>query len=113
MKKYAYLGTDESGEYGCVLLSLLSYDQLIPEELETSDFIHAPSNWGGRDKVSRIVDNEGVEFSGRAISVPDGLMFTGEDGDNGFTSWWRFKVTDIKEVIITNEWYASRYNVYR
>ena len=113
MKKYAYLGTDESGEYGCILFSLFSFDQLIPDELEPSDFIHAPSNWGGRDLISRIVEEEGVEFTGREIYVPDSLVFTGDDGDMFRPDHWRFNVYHIKEIKITNEWYASRYNVYR
>ena len=87
-EKYAHLGTDKRTKYGhayekygCILVSLLNFDQLIPEELETSDFIHASSNWGGRDEVSRTLGRYKARCAGRSIALKNPLIFSGIDYD--------------------------------
>ncbi len=111
MKKHAYLGTDKNGEYGCILVSLLSFDQLIPEELEASDFIHASSNWGGRDKVSRTLGRYIARCTGRSISLEKPLIISGIDYDTFGSTGWDFEVYSLSEVIVEDSRAIERYNI--
>lgn len=119
MKKYAYLGTDKQTKfgcvsqekYGCILLSLLSFDQLIPEELEASDFIHASSNWGGRDKVSETLRSYKARCTGRSISLEKPLIISGIDYDTFGSTRWDFEVYSLSEVIVEDSREIERYNI--
>lgn len=120
MKKYAYLGTDKRTKYGhvyekygCILVSLLSFDQLIPEELEASDFIHASSNWGGRDEVSRTLERYKARCTGRSIALKNPLIFSGIDYDTFSRTDWDFEVYNLSEVIVEDSRAIERYNIYR
>jgi hypothetical protein len=111
MKKHAYLGTNKNGEYGCILVSLLSFDQLIPEELEASDFIHASSNWGGRDKVSETLRSYKARCTGRSISLENPLIISGIDYDTFSSTEWDFEVYSLSEAIVEDSRAIERYNI--
>lgn len=98
MKKYMMLGVNSNNNKCCELTCLLPFSSLIPSELETSDFIHNATNWGGCDKVERTLDILRMKPTGNKYILVDPIRFHGSDYDCGMSNPWCFKVDEIWEL---------------
>lgn len=96
MKKYVMLGVN--GNCCCELFSLLSFNNLIPDEIEASDFIHDATNWCGRDDINRTLGIICMKQTGRKIILDNPIVFRGRDGDWGREYPWEFEVKEIHEL---------------
>lgn len=96
MKKYVMLGVN--GNYCCELLSLFSFENLIPSELEASDFIHGATNWCGQDDINRTLEIIKMKQTGRKIILDNPIVFRGSDEDWGREYPWEFEVKEIHEL---------------
>lgn len=97
MKKHIMLGDDSKGNC-CILECLLPFDQLIPDEIESSDFKHDATNWGGCDDMKRTLSIKHLTLTGRVIHLNNPIWFCGTDTDMGHSYNWYFNVIDIYEV---------------
>ena len=98
MKKYTYLGVN--GNDCCILTSLLPFDMLDEGSIEESDFASVrATDWGGSDSISRTVELENLTLTGKKIILKEPIIFRGCDYDMGHTYGWKFKVTEIHEVV--------------
>lgn len=97
MKKHVMLGV--TGNQCCLLISLLSFSSLTPEEVEASDFIHDSTNWCGCDSIERTLKLKKLVATGNKITLPHHITFHGYDEDWGHTYPWEFRVNEIHEVV--------------
>lgn len=98
MKKHIMLGCNKKSGRCCILKCLLPFEQLVPNELESSDFEHDATNWCGNDDINRTLSIEHLKLTGRFIPLSNSIRFRGCDYDMGHTYPWTFDVTDIYEV---------------
>ena len=120
MKKYKFLGLNTADNKCCVLSCMIPFDDLVPDELEASDFSHSTTGWCGRDKIERTLKLEGLQFTGKKILLKEPLAFFGEDHDSGFRYGWTFFVDAIAETVDAPEepsekshWYDIAVNTGR
>lgn len=98
MKRYRTLGVYSPGNTCCILSCLLPFDELDPDNLESSDFRHSSTNWCGCDSVDRTLAVEHLSLTGREIKLKKPLHFYGEDHDCGHIYPWSMSIDTIKEV---------------
>lgn len=98
MKKYLMLGVNSNNSKCCKLSCLLPFDSLVLDELETSDFVHDATNWGGCDMINRTIGIIKMNPTGRKHLLAKPLRFHGSDYDCGTTSPWSFAVDEIWEL---------------
>lgn len=98
MTKHLYLGV-QNGR-ACILKSLADFETLSANvsAIESTDFTHDATNWGGCDAVERTCRIEGVSPTGRTIDLIHPLTFYGTDYDMGHEQRWVFMVDTIFEV---------------
>ena len=96
MKKYVMIGVNDN--YCCELFSLRSFDNLISDEIEASDFIHDATDWGGQDSIDRTLKIIGMKQTGRKIILDNPIVFRGRDEDWGREYPWEFEVKEIHEL---------------
>ena len=98
MTKHTYLGV--RGSAACILRSLVDFDTLNTHasEIESSDFVHDATNWGGSDTVERTCKLSGFKPTGRNIRLNTPIVFSGTDYDMGHEYGWTFQVDTICEV---------------
>lgn len=98
MKKSVMLGVNSRTNHCCKLSCLISFDNLIPTELETDDFIHDASGWGGQDEINRTLMFIKMKRTGKKLILDTPLEFRGADYDWGQRYPWRFVVDEIHEL---------------
>ncbi len=96
MKKHIMLGVN--GNNCCLLSCLLGYNQLDFENLDTSDFCHTSTNWGGCDTLERTFEVKKMHLTGNCTKLEKPLVFRGCDYDWGRSYRWEFAVNEIYEV---------------
>ena len=99
MKKSIMLGVNSKTNYCCKLFCLMSFDQLVPEELEASDFVHDATNWNGQDEINRTLGFLNMKQTGKKIILKKPLEFAGVYFDCGHEYSWRFAVDEIHELV--------------
>lgn len=99
MKKHTMLGVNSNTQSCCKLTCLVSFDNLIPEELEENDFVHEATNWNGQDDIDRTLGILNMKQTGKKIVLSKPLQFTGVDHDMGHIYSWRFVVDEIHELV--------------
>lgn len=98
MKKYMMLGVNSNNNKCCELTCLLPFSSLIPSELETSDFIHNATNWGGCDFLERTLEHIRMRPTGQKYILVEPIRFYGSDYNHGVSCPWHFKVDEIWEL---------------
>ena len=96
MKKHIMLGVN--GDNCCELKCIIPFDQLVPHELEASDFSHSATNWCGNDDIARTLGILGMKQTGRKIILKKPIVFHGNDHDCGHVYSWSFAVKEIHEL---------------
>lgn len=103
MKKHVMLGVYSPGNTCCVLICLLPFDKLEPDDLEPSDFRHYSTNWCGCDSIERTLELRHLSLTGREFKLKKPLQFHGEDHDCGHVYPWTMLVDTIKEVQVDED----------
>lgn len=98
MKKYVMLGVNSETNRCCKLSCLLSFDNLIPSEIEARDFVHDATNWGGQDEIERTLGFIKMKQTGKKIVLNKKITFSGTDYDMGHEYSWWFYVDEIHEL---------------
>ena len=96
MKKYMMLGVN--GLRCCILSCLIPFNNLIPDEIEASDFNHRSTNWCGYDYIGRTLDMIEMKQTGNVIVLDNPIVFQGQDYDWGHSYEWLFTVNEIHEL---------------
>jgi len=96
MKKHTMLGVNKNE--CCILTCLIPFNNLAPNEIEASDFVHRSTNWNGRDKIERTLDVVQMKQTGNVIVLDSPIVFRGADKDWGHTYRWSFEVNEIHEL---------------
>ena len=99
MKKHVMLGVNSKTNQCCELHCLLSFDKLIDQQLEASDFKHSATNWCGCDSITRTLSFSNMNQTGRKIVLDDNIVFSGSDFDMGHEYPWKFEIDEIHELI--------------
>lgn len=108
MTKYTMLGVNAVSLKCCLLSCLIPFDKLDVKNLETSDFKHDCTDWGGCDTIPRTLSTKGLKQTGSAIKLENPLSFSGTDSDMGCEHQWTFNIDEIRELEpITNN-YAEK-----
>lgn len=99
MKKYKYLGINNTTNTCCLLTCLLPFDMLEFDNLETDDFHHDTTGLYGRDTISRTLSIKNIKKTGRTANLKEPLIFSGVDyNNNNRENYWTFEVNEIHEV---------------
>lgn len=98
MKKNIMLGVNSKNNHCCKLYCLLSFQNLIPSEIEASDFTHSCTNWCGNDEIPRTLALINMSQTGNKIVLDKPIVFRGTDYDWGREYPWTFKVDEIHEL---------------
>lgn len=98
MKKHTMLGVDLDRKKCCVLKCLLSFNDLINDELEASDFTHESTNWCGCDDIERTLKLRNYKPTGCYRISKHPIIFNGHDSDMGNFHSWSFCVNEIWEL---------------
>ena len=98
MKKYTMLGVNSRTNECCVLYCLIPFENLVPSELEKTDFTHESTNWCGRDEIERTLKIIKMKPTGKEIFLIRPIEFFGCDSDMGHSYSWTFKIDTIYEL---------------
>ena len=96
MKKHTMLSVN--GNHCCELICLLPFDQLVPSEIEASDFTNSATDWCGKDYIERTLSMIEMKQTGRKIVLEKPIVFHGVDHDWGHEYPWTFHVKEIHEL---------------
>ena len=101
MRKNVFIGITASGK-ACILSSIATFDSLVKNanDVEASDFVHSSTNWGGKDSLERTLSLEHLSLTGRELSLPRPIVFTGSDYDSGHNYDWQCNVVKIAETAV-------------
>lgn len=82
----------------CILTCLIPFNNLIPDEIEVSDFNHDCTNWNGCDDIERTLRFIETKQTGNVIVLDNPIVFRGVDNDWGHSYEWLFEVKEIHEL---------------
>ena len=100
MKKYNYLGVNETIGAACHIRCLLPFEMLDKSNLEPDDFTHETMNYNGRDTIPRILSLNNLKETGRKLKLNKPLTFTGTYYEtNRNNNYWAFEINEIRELI--------------
>lgn len=98
MKKIIYVGICKDGK-ACILKSFACFEKIAAEinDIEASDFVHEATNWGGCDKLDRVLNMREIKLTGRSVNLPTPIKFYGIDQDTNSDFEWSIEVTELRE----------------
>lgn len=98
MKKNIMLGVNSKSNRCCKLFCIVPFNNLIPSEIESDDFIHDATNWCGQDEIKRTLKLIKMKQTGNIIVLDKPIVFHGYDYDWGREYLWHFEVDEIHEL---------------
>lgn len=101
MKKNKYLGLNKDKTKCCILESLADFSTIYNnrDQLETTDFLHSSTDWGGCDDIKRTLKLQQWKMYYNTIKLSKPLHFCGYDSDCGNSYGWNFDVWFIADVL--------------
>lgn len=97
-KTYTILGLNDAKDKCCMLISHIPFRAIEPDQCNAGQFTHETTGENGYDDIDRTLYLKNMILTGKEITLPAEMIFTGFDLEENQQIPWTFSVKTLAEI---------------